>query len=107
MMIFSRHFLSRVALVCFAAVVVLAAADRALACPSCQAALASQEGGAKVVQGFFWSILFMMAMPFSILGGFSTYFYVLVRRARRQDLALAPVASATQVALQRPHSAGL
>jgi hypothetical protein len=56
------------------------AVDAATACPSCKEALAS-DGGDKIA-GYFWSILFMMSMPFTLLGGFSTYMYVLVRRAR-------------------------
>jgi hypothetical protein len=60
----------------------LAAPGPAEACPSCKAALASQEGGGNLVQGFFWSIVFMMSMPFLLLGSFSGYLYFLVRRAR-------------------------
>ena len=32
--------------------------------------------------GFYYSILFMMAMPFLLLGSFGSYAYLLVRRAR-------------------------
>jgi hypothetical protein len=54
------------------------------ACPSCKAALATQEGGqGNLVQGFFWSILFLLSMPAMIVGGLSTYMYALVRKARR------------------------
>jgi|GEM_PF-4165997 len=91
MKMFSRNVFGRFALPCLAALVVLTVANSAMACPSCQAALASQEGGNRVVQGFFWSILFMMSMPFSILTALSTYFYVLVRRSRRQQAELATV----------------
>jgi hypothetical protein len=35
-----------------------------------------------VVRGYFWSILFMMSMPFAVLGSFSGYLYLLVRQAR-------------------------
>ncbi|MCL6502676.1 MAG: hypothetical protein K6T86_08315 [Pirellulales bacterium] len=53
-------------------------------CPSCKAALASQEGGqGNLVQGFFWSILFLLSMPVLIVGGLSTYMYTLVRKARK------------------------
>lgn len=52
-----------------------------MACPGCKEALASQSGG-DIVQGFFWSILFMMAMPFAFVGAFSGYMYLEVRRAR-------------------------
>lgn len=65
------------------------------ACPSCKAALASQDGSqGDLVQGFFWSILFLLSMPAMILGGLSTYMYTLVRKARR---------AANQPAVARPH----
>ena len=65
----------------------------ALACPSCKAALGSQDGGGDLVRGFFWSILFMMSMPFAILGGMSSYLYWVVRRARAdQGAAASPFA---------------
>jgi len=55
----------------------------AKACPNCQEALASNsQGGGDLVDGFFWSILFMMCMPFAILGTFSGYMYYEVRKAR-------------------------
>lgn len=78
--------------------VILAVATVASACPTCKVALASQnpEHG-DIVTGFFWSILFMMAMPFTILGLMIGYMYLLVRRARRaqaaQSAAQATVAS--------------
>lgn len=53
------------------------------ACPNCRDALAGDPAQAGLVRGFFWSILFMLSMPFLILGGLSTYFYWEVCRARR------------------------
>jgi len=53
-----------------------------LACPTCKAALGNDPASSSMVQGYFWSILFMMSMPFLIFGGLSAYFYFLVRRAR-------------------------
>ena len=45
--------------------------------------------------GYFWSIIFMMSMPFLILTGLSTMFYLDVRRARRrQELEASPVQDA-------------
>ncbi len=32
-----------------------------------------------------YSIIFMLSMPFAIFGSLSGYFYLLVRRARRQQ----------------------
>lgn len=58
----------------------------ALACPMCKAALGSHDSGhGDLVGGFFWSILFMLSMPFLIFGSLSTYMYMLVRRARREQ----------------------
>lgn len=102
-----RNRLSELALSLLSLAVILVAADVASACPSCQAALASQEGGQRVVQGFFWSILFMMSMPFSILTGLSTYFYFLVRRARREDAVRAPVPAVRPAVPQPSRDAGL
>lgn len=64
-------------------IVMLAATD-AWACPMCKAALGSSgRNHGDWVGGFFWSILFMLSMPFLILGGLSAYMYSLVRQARR------------------------
>ncbi len=65
--------------------VVLLVAQTASACPSCKAALANQEGQGDVASGYMYSILFMLSMPFAIFGSFSSYFYYLVRRARREQ----------------------
>jgi hypothetical protein len=86
-----------------AVTLVLAGANLAEACPSCKAALASQEAGGDLVRGFFWSIVFMMSMPFLLVGSFSGYLYLLVRRARAGQAATAcgtPVPTATSQADQ-------
>lgn len=66
----------------------------AAACPSCKAALASQDGKqGDILSGFMWSILFMLSMPFALVSSFGAYMYVLVRKARRdgpRDLQIAP-----------------
>lgn len=63
-------------------VAVMLSASTASACPMCKAALANSEGQGDLVSGFFWSILFMMSMPFTLLASFSGYMYLQVRRAR-------------------------
>lgn len=65
---------------------VLAMAQSASACPMCKAALASGSGG-DLVSGFFYSILFMLSMPFLIFTGMATYLYSLVRKARAAEAA--------------------
>ena len=49
----------------------------ALGCPNCKDGLADNQA-----RGYFLSILFMMSMPFLMIGAFSTYMYVEIRRAR-------------------------
>jgi heme/copper-type cytochrome/quinol oxidase subunit 2 len=65
-----------------AALAIDGTAASALACPMCKEALAG--GGGDLVSGVFYSILFMLSMPFLILGGITSYFYWLVRRARAE-----------------------
>ena len=62
----------------------------ALACPTCKAAQGNDPYAAQMIQGYFWSIVFMMSMPFLILGSLSTYFYLLVRKARTQQQIALP-----------------
>lgn len=64
---------------------VLLVCEAASACPTCKAALSSHEGKGDMVGGYFWSILFMMAMPFTILGSLSGLFYYEVRKARKKQ----------------------
>lgn len=59
----------------------------AVACPTCKDALAGDANAANLVNGFGWSILFMMAMPFLILSGIGAYFYYEIRKARHAQPA--------------------
>ncbi|HWA99619.1 MAG TPA: hypothetical protein VG713_14050, partial [Pirellulales bacterium] len=64
----------------------LALGSIAEACPTCKVALSTHDKAqGDMVSGYMYSILFMLAMPFTLLGAFSTYMYVLVRRARKQN----------------------
>ncbi len=66
----------------------LVGAGFADACPGCKDALSENDPQhARMVRGYFWSILFMMAMPFTIAGTFGTFFYLEVRRKRSADRA--------------------
>lgn len=67
--------------------VLLVAADAAWACPTCKEALASADGdNANMVRGFFWSILFMMSMPFLLIGIFSAVMYRAVKKAKAEGM---------------------
>ena len=49
------------------------------ACPTCKYGMAGHD---HLIRGYFWSIVFMMSMPFLLLSSFAAYFYYLVRKAR-------------------------
>jgi len=62
----------------------LTSAAPALACPNCKEALASQTGEASYLKdGYFHSILLMMAMPFVLLG---TGTFFVVRAVKRGSI---------------------
>ncbi len=69
------------------ATILFAAADL-LACPTCKDGLAENDPVAQAqARGFFYSILFMMAMPFVLIGTFGGAAYLSIRRAREQQTA--------------------
>ena len=54
------------------------------ACPTCKQGLAENGPAAQAMAtGYFYSILFMMSMPFLILGTFGSCAYWSIRRARQ------------------------
>ena len=56
-------------------------ASTASACPNCKEAVENQTGeGAKLKTGYYYSILFMVGMPFTLLG---TGAYLVTRAVRR------------------------
>ena len=64
----------------------------ALACPTCKDSLDQNDPArSNMVRGYFWSILFMMSMPFLILGGLGLLFYSEVRKARARQADEPPI----------------
>lgn len=56
----------------------------AMACPTCKDTLeANDPQRANLVRGYFYSILFMLSMPFLIFTSLCGYFYYEVCKARR------------------------
>jgi uncharacterized membrane protein len=67
---------------------VLVMADIAAACPNCKDGVAANDPQhAGLVRGYFYSILLMMGMPFSLICCFSIYMYREVLKARARDAA--------------------
>ncbi len=87
----------RIVCVLPALLLVIGFATVASACPTCKFGLAENDptnGG--MAAGYFYSILFMMAMPFVLLGSFSGCAYLAVRRARIEQEAAAQQDAAEQ-----------
>jgi uncharacterized membrane protein len=64
---------------------VLLIASVAAACPTCKEGLAQNDPqGQAIAAGYYYSILFMMSMPYIVLGTFASLAYYSIRRARRR-----------------------
>lgn len=59
----------------------------ATACPTCKDNLAHDPASANLARGFYYSILFMVSMPFVIFGSLTAYFYWEVRKAKARQSA--------------------
>ena len=67
-----------------ALLLVVGLAGEALGCPNCKEAVANQDGDAmRLANGYSWSILLMIAMPFALLG---TGMMMIARAVRRGSL---------------------
>ena len=76
-----------ITVLCMFAIILMFAAV-VQACPNCKDALAANDPEQNgVVKGYFYSILFMMGMPFAFVGCFSVYMYRQVLRARAERAA--------------------
>jgi hypothetical protein len=69
---------------CGAALLLLATAGSAIACPMCKLA---NESNPRLPQAYMYSILFMMGMPATLTAGFGIGFYRLSRQAARTQQA--------------------
>ena len=62
-------------------------ASVAAACPTCKEGLAQNDPqGQSIAAGYYYSILFMMSMPYIVLGTFISVAYYSVRRARQKQV---------------------
>ena len=69
----------------FVLIVSIALGSDAWGCPTCKDGLqAADSEGANIARGYFYSILLMIAMPFTLAGSFGLYVW---REMRRQQHA--------------------
>ncbi len=72
-------------LVLLVALLIVQAGPDALGCPNCKDGVNTTDpDGLNVARGYFYSILFMLAMPFTLAGSFGIYIW---REMRRQKFA--------------------
>src|SRR5215467_4166052 len=92
---------------------IFVSAHKVSACPTCKDAVAANDPEHEhMVKGYFYSILFMMGMPYLLLSSFGLYMYLEVRKARARDAAKAgepprpdrPLAPASAAAAPEPES---
>lgn len=89
----TRRFLRIALACCVTASAMLLAPDAADACPTCKDAIAQNDPQHQaMVKGYFYSILFMMSMPFVVLGTFGGMAYLSVRCARHNGEGADPSA---------------
>jgi heme/copper-type cytochrome/quinol oxidase subunit 2 len=70
-----------------APIVLAVLAAEALGCPNCKDAVdTSDPEGLNLARGYFYSILLMLAMPFTLVSSFGAYVW---REMRRQKAAAA------------------
>ncbi|HZZ29653.1 MAG TPA: hypothetical protein VFE46_16770 [Pirellulales bacterium] len=97
----------------------LSTAHTAWACPTCsEAAAANDPEHEHMVKGYFYSILFMMGMPYTVFTCFCVYMYFEVKKARARNAAqnsageggpkkpLAPAAAAAELPRAEPVERG-
>jgi hypothetical protein len=74
-----------ISIVLLVAIVAVASAGNALACPTCKNGMSGSDPVSVArASGYFYSILFMMSMPFVIVGTFGGAAYLSIKRAREQ-----------------------
>ncbi|MEK6237461.1 MAG: hypothetical protein N2C14_22340 [Planctomycetales bacterium] len=103
MFTFSRKFLPAIRFrgVAPAAVAWMSCVSSAWACPGCKEGI--KQGGGDLIGAYQMSIVFMMAMPFLILGGVSGMLYWEVCKARKlqaQEKLASSQATASQQATE-------
>ena len=93
----------RALLILVLAAMAISLADVAAACPTCKEGVAQNDPQQQsMAAGYYYSILFMMSMPFIILTTFGSFAYRAVKRAEAQRNATSDFAG-DQRTPRKPH----
>ncbi len=88
-MIPRRSFRTTFATACLAIGLALLAPGVASACPTCKDGLANDPASAHLARGIYYSILFMVTVPYVVFGSLAAYFYWQIRKAKARQKAVA------------------
>jgi hypothetical protein len=67
-------------------------AAEAFGCPNCKDAVAVNDAESmNLARGYFYSILIMLAMPFTLVGSFAAYVWREMRRQKREGSSMPPL----------------
>jgi uncharacterized membrane protein len=81
-----KDWVFTIGILCLAIGALVILANVASACPTCKAGLEHGDlAQQNYAAGFYYSILFMMSMPFMILGTFGSFAYYSLRKAQASD----------------------
>ena len=81
-----KDWVLTIGILCLAIGALVVLANVASACPTCKSGLENGDlAQQKYASGFYYSILFMMSMPFVILGTFGSFAYYSLRKAQTGD----------------------
>ena len=81
-----KDWVLTIGILCLAIGALVVLANVASACPTCKASLEHGDlAQQSYAAGFYYSILFMMSMPFVILGTFGSFAYYSLRKAQTSD----------------------
>ena len=81
-----KDWVLTIGILCLAIGALVVLANVASACPACKSGLEHGDlAQLKYASGFYYSILFMMSMPFVILGTFGSFAYYSLRKAQASD----------------------
>jgi len=83
--------------------VAVCVAAEAFGCPNCKDGIAANDPeGMGLARGYFYSILLMLAMPFTLVGSFGAYVWREMRRQQRQEAGGGEAASRPGAAPSAP-----
>src|SRR5215475_8148570 len=84
----TRTWISRLAVVLLLLTAVASSTRTVWACPTCSDAVAQNDPEHEhMVKGYFYSILFMMGVPYTVFMCFAGYMYWEVKKARARSAA--------------------